>query len=120
MTTDLAILLTALPPVGSSVLLGHVESNNVWRHWRNAWCAYWLLFAYRHKLFHLFFKFRLFFHELGYLCSRLVTAVRLFPHREECALYLSMTGSSFKKPNYVFKVFDKFHSACWPRHYGWR
>lgn len=99
-----------LAPVGSSALVRPLYRTREW--WNaNAW---WLHLAYRYKLFHLFLKLRLFFGELRYFVSRLVTAIQLFPHRKECALYFCMIGSSFKKPQYMFKVFDKFHSVCWP------
>jgi len=59
-------------------------------------------------------RLRMLFVKLDLIRRRLLISMNFFMHREEAAFYFRVRGRSIDKPNYVFKVFDKFHDTLWP------
>jgi len=59
-------------------------------------------------------EFRIFFAELNYLRRRFLCSVQFFMHPTEAARYFWIWGFPLYKPDYMFKMFDKFHSVLWP------
>ena len=56
---------------------------------------------------------RMLFVEGDLIRRRAIISCDFFMHPEECALYFRIRGRPINKPDYVFKMFDKFHSVKW-------
>jgi hypothetical protein len=66
------------------------------------------------KLSTLLLKCRLFFNECALLIIRSRLTLHFLMHRRELAHDDGIGGFPLDKPDYYFKMFDKFHSVMWP------
>ncbi len=80
-----------------------------WRQYQGSVCRSCVLF-FRLR----FSECRIFFAELDYIRRRCLCSMKFFMHPEEAEFYFRIWGFSLHKPDYMFKVFDKFHRICWP------